>query len=655
MTAKRALLLVLILGLMIGCSAAKTAPKQAVQTTLESHGAFLQSMPDDREEFELAQRGLIASEPVVDIRTAEGWPIWEMNCYAFLEPGKPAPDTVHPGLWHHAQRTAMHGLFKVADHIYQVRGYDVSVITFIEGKSGYIVIDPLISAECAKAAKNLFFKHLPPKPIVAVIYTHNHIDHWGGVKGIISDDDVRAGKVRVIAPEGFMRETISENVMAGNAMTRRATYMFGMFLPRGPEGQVGTGIGETASKGTITLIAPTEEITRTGQELIIDGVRFIFQLCPDTEAPVEMNFYLPEFKALCIAEITTAGLHNLLTPRGALVRDGKAWAHHIDEAIDLFGDQTEVFFNCHHWPRWGRENIVHYLKKQRDLYKYIHDQTLHLMNQGYTMNECAEMVQLPESLAKEWYNRDFYGTVNFNVKAVYQRYLGWFDANPANLHPLPPVEASKRYVEFMGGADAVMAKARDYLRKGEYRWVVQVMNHVVFADPANKQARELQADALEQLGYASESPVWRNFYLAGAMELREGVPKNLPGHSVGSLDAMKAMTLDMYFDFLAILIDASKAEGKKITVDWVFSDTKQAYSVTLENSVLNYKAGKRAAAPDATVTLTREVLDDISLKRATFPGRILAGDIKVEGSKRKFLEMLSCLEPSAFWFNIVTP
>jgi len=657
MQARKLVFVLLIPGLLVGCTgplAVKAAPKKAVQATLESHSTFLQSMPDDREEFELARRGLIASEPVVDIRTAEGKTVWEMQSYQFLEPGKPAPDTVHPGLWHHAQRNAIHGLFKVVDHIYQVRGYDVSVITFIEGKTGYIVVDPLISAESAKAATDLAFKHLPRKPIVAVIYTHNHIDHWGGVKGIISDEDVRAGKVRVIAPGGFMKETISENVMVGNAMGRRATYMFGMFLPRGPTGQVDGGMGKTASAGTITLIAPTEEVTKTGQELIIDGVKFIFQLCPGTEAPVEMNFYLPEFKALCIPENTTASLHNFLTPRGALVRDGKAWAYSIDDAIDLFGEQVEVCFNTHHWPRWGRESIVDYLKKQRDLYKYIHDQTVHLINQGYTMNECAEMIQLPRSLAKEWFNRDFYGTVNFNVKAVYQRYLGWFDANPASLQPLPPVEASERYVEFMGGADAVMIKARAYQQKGEYRWVAQVMNHVVFADPGNKQARELQADALEQLGYAAESPVWRNFYLSGAKELREGVPKLAP-LNVGSLDIMRAMTLDMYFDYLAILLDASKAAGKKITVDWIFTDTKQEYSVTLENSVLNHKSAKRAATPDATVILTRKVLDDISLKRATFPGRILAGDIKIEGSTGKFLEMMSCLDQFEFWFNIVTP
>ncbi len=654
MATKIGIFLVMILCLVVGCAAVKTAPKQAVRATLERHSTFLQSMPSDQEEFELARRGLIASEAVVDIRTAEGQTVWEMQSYQFLAPDKPAPETVHPGLWRHAQRTAIHGLFKVTDHIHQVRGYDISVITFIEGKTGYIVVDPLISAESAKAATELAFKHLPRKPIVAVIYTHNHIDHWGGVKGIITEEEVKAGKVRIIAPEGFMKETVSENILAGNAMIRRATYMFGTFLPRGPTGQVDAGMGKTASTGTNTLIAPTEEVSKTGQEMIIDGVKFIFQPCPGTEAPVEMNFYLPEFTALCIPENATASLPNLLTPRGALVRDGKAWAYFIDEAIDLFGDRVEVCFNTHHWPRWGRESIIAYLKKQRDLYKFIHDQTLHLINQGYTMNECAEMIQLPESLAKEWFNRDFYGTVNFNVKAVYQRYLGWFDANPASLHPLPPVEASKRYVEFMGGADAVMTKARDYLQKGEYRWVAQVMNHVVFADPQNKQARELQADTLEQLGFAAESPIWRNIYLAGAKELREGIPK-LPPLNVGSLDVVRAVTLDMYFDYLAILLDASKAAGKKITVDWIFTDTKQQYSVTLENSVLNHKAGKRSAAPDATVMLTRKVLDDISVKRATFLGRILAGDIRIEGSRGKFQEMMSCLDQFEFWFNIVTP
>jgi len=388
--------------------------------------------------------------------------------------------------------------------------------------------------------------------------------------------------------------------------------------------------------------------------LIIDNVKFIFQLVPGTEAPVEMNLFLPQMKALCIPENCTASLHNLLTPRGALVRDGKAWAYFIDEAIDLFGEKAEVLFYTHHWPRWGKERINHYLKNQRDLYKYIHDQTVRLINHGHTMMECAEMIQLPPSLAKEVYNRDFYGTVNFNVKAVYQKYLGWFDANPANLHPLPPEEASKRYLEFMGGSAAILAKARIYFQKGEYRWVAQVVNHVVFAEPGNKEARELQAQTLEQLGFQTESPVWRNFYLSGAKELRDGLPQKMSLRS-GKEDVVRSLSLDMYFDYLAILLNGPKAAEKKITLDWVFTDTKQEYSVSLGNGVLNYRAGKRSANPDATVILTRKVLDAISLKQATFPGRILAGDIKIEGSIWKFLELMSCMDEFEFWFNIVTP
>jgi len=652
------LCLALAASLLLGCAGPLTLtsePKGANQGTREALSKLEQTWPaEDKEELEFAQRGLIASEPVVDIRTHEGKPVWDMKKYEFLGLEQPAPDTVNPALWRHAQRDSIHGLFKVSDRIYQVRGYDISVISFVEGKTGYIVIDPLISTESAKAALELVYKHLPKKPIVAVIYTHSHVDHWGGVKGIVSDEDVKAGRVRIIAPEGFMKEAISENVMVGNAMARRATYMFGPFLENGPKGQVDAGMGKTTSNGTVSLIPPTEEIIKTGQELTIDDIKFIFQLTPGTEAPVEMNFYLPQMKALCIAENCTASLHNLLTPRGALVRDGKAWAYFIDEAIELFGDKTEVVFHCHHWPRWGKEQINDYLKKQRDLYKYIHDQTVRLINHGYTMTECAEMIQLPPSLAKEVYNRNFYGTINFNVKAVYQRYLGWFDANPANLYPLPPEEASKRYVEFMGGSAAVLTKARIYFEKGDYRWVAQVVNHVVFAEPENKEARELQAKTLERLGFQTESAVWRNFYLSGAKELRDGVPKNVPMR-LGSLDVIRSLTLDMYFDYLAVLLNGPKAAEKRITVDWVFTDTKQEYSVTLENGVLNYKSGKRAANPHATVILTRKVLDAIASKQATFRGRIFAGEIRIEGSMRKFIEMMSCMDEFEFWFDIVTP
>ncbi len=649
--------LILAAGLLASGVALSAAadPKAADPVTKEMNNRLPQGLSgDDQQENEFARRGLIASDPALDIRAANNKPVWDMKRYDFLVANAPAPDTVNPALWRHARRNMNHGLFKVTDGIYQVRGCDISNITFIEGKTGYIIVDPLVSVEAARAALDLFFRYLPKRPITAVIYTHSHVDHWGGVKGVVSAEDVKAGKVRIIAPEGMMEEVISENVMAGNAMARRSTYMFGSILPKGPAGQVDAGLGKTTSSGTVSIIPPTDEITKPVQEMAIDGVRFVFQQVPQTEAPVEMNFYLPDVKALCIPENTTAGLHNFLTPRGAQVRDGRAWSKAIDEAIDLFAGDTEVLFASHHWPRWGKENIVAYLKKQRDLYKYIHDQTLRLMNQGYTMTECAEMVRLPQSLAGEWYDRDFYGTVNFNVKAVYQRYLGWFDANPANLHPLPPQEASRKYVEFMGGSQAVLVRARESMKRGDYRWVAQVVNHVVFAEPENREARELQADALEQLGYQSESPIWRNFYLSGAQELRGGVDKKIPIQT-GGLDVIRSMPLDTFFDLLAIRLNGPKAADKRITVNWVFTDTNQAYAVTLENGVLNYKRGRLAGNPDAKVVLTRIVFDAIAAKQATFPGRILAGDIKIEGSKLKFLEMMSCLDEFEFWFNIVTP
>jgi alkyl sulfatase BDS1-like metallo-beta-lactamase superfamily hydrolase len=635
--------------------AAASGPKEADSRTKEMNSRLPATLSaDDRQESEFSLRGFIAADPAVDIRAKDGKTVFDTRPYGFLGVDSPNPDTVPPALWRHARRNAVHGLFKVTDGVYQVRGYDVANITFIEGKTGYIAVDPLMSVETARAALELLYRHLPAKPVVAVIYTHSHADHWAGVKGIVDTSDVAAGKVRIIAPAGLAREAVSENLLAGNAMARRAAYMFGNLLPKGPAGQVDAGIGKAASTGTVSFILPTEEIVKPLQEMTIDGVKFVFQQTPGTEAPVEMNFHLPDLKALCMAENGSACLHNLLTPRGAQVRDARAWARYIDEAIDLFGGETEVVFTTHHWPRWGRETVTDYLKKQRDLYRYIHDQTVRLMNRGYTAVECAEMVRLPASLAGEWFSRDFYGTVSFNVKAVYQRYLGWFDANPAHLRPLPTVEAAKKYVEYMGGSAAVLARAREDLRRGEYRWVAQALNHVVFAEPENREARELQADALEQLGYQSESAVWRNFYLTGAMELRSGVRRDGPVHQAGG-DVVRTLPLDTFFDILAVRLNGPKAEGKRIAVNWIFSDPQEEYTVTLENGVLNHKRDRLHADPDATVFLSRGVFNAIATKQATFLGRILAGDIRVEGGMLKFLEMMSCLDELDPWFNIVTP
>lgn len=631
---------------------AEPAPKDAEPATRAANAAVLKELPfADRQDFEDAKRGFIANEPNLVVLRPDGKPAWDMSKYSFITQDGQAPDTVNPSLWRMAQLNNLHGLFKVTDRVYQVRGYDLSVISFIQGETGWIVIDPCISTESAKAALDLASKHLGAKPVVAVIYTHSHVDHFGGVKGVVSDEDVKAGKVKIIAPEGFVGHAISENLLAGNGMIRRATYMYGGLLPKSPKGQVDAGLGKTTSAGTVTLIAPTEEIKKTAQEMTVDGVKMVFQMTPGTEAPAEMNFYFPQFKALMMAENAAAVLHNTLTPRGALVRDPLIWAHYLDESVKLFGDKAEVMFTSHHWPRWGRERMTDHLKKQRDLYKYLNDQTLRLINQGYTLLEVGEMVKLPKSLAQHWGNREYYGTVNFNVKAIYQRYLGFFTGNPAELYPLPPEAAARKYVAFMGGADAVIKKARESFANGEYRWVAQVMNHVVFADPQNQEARNLEADALEQLGYQAESAVWRNFFLTGAQELRQGVMKAARTPS----GLIEAVTLDMLFDYVGVRVNGPKADGKVMKFNFILGDTKETGMATLENAVLHFSKNRQAADADATVTLSRPALNQMMFTDINLDEKIASGQVKLVGNKEKLREFLSMLDSFEFWFNIVTP
>jgi alkyl sulfatase BDS1-like metallo-beta-lactamase superfamily hydrolase len=608
---------------------------------------------EDRLDFESAQRGFIAQLEDPVIRNEEGQPVWDLTPYTLLD-RETAPDTVHPSLWRQARLNMYHGLFKVTERIYQVRGYDLSVMSFIEGDTGWIVIDPLVSAECAKASLDLVGRYLDAKPVTAVIYTHSHVDHWGGVKGVVSEADVESGRVKIIAPDGFMKAAVSECIFAGNVMARRAAYQAGSGLPKGPKGQVDAGIGKTASNGSVTLIKPTDVITETGTGLNIDGIELIFQNTPDTEAPAEFNIYFPQFKALCMAENCTHTLHNLYTPRGAEVRDAIAWTGYINETIELFAHKTEVLFASHHWPTWGRERCLEFLKIQRDIYKYIHDETLRLANHGYNMTEIAESIELPPALAGAWCNRGYWGSVSHNAKAVYQKYLGWFDGNPANLHPLPPEEAAKKYVEFMDGVDATLARARRAFEKGEYRWVVQVVNHVVFAYPDNREARRLQADALEQLGYQAESSIWRNLYLQGAKELREGV-----AHSgaavIASKDAIKAMGVDQLFDLLAIRLNGPKAADKKMVFNAGFTDTGEKHMLILENGVLNTYENKQAEKADASLVLTRSALDEIILGEATLDQKTASGELKVEGDRNKLDEFFSLLDSFEFWFNIVSP
>ncbi len=627
----------------------------ATELTQQFNAAIAQKLPfHDRQDFEDAARGLVAPAPAVIIRDSDGSIVWDMTQYAFLKNDSPL-ETINPSLHRQATLNNLHGLFKVNDRIYQVRGYDLANMGIIIGDKGYIIIDPLTSIDTSRAAMRLVYDHLGKKPIIAVIYSHSHADHWSGVKGIISEQDVKTGKVKVIAPAGFMKDAVSENVYAGNAMMRRAQYMYGALLPRGARGQVDAGLGKSLpSVISSSLIPPTNSVLKSGQEITVDGVRIVFQLTPGTEAPANMNFHFPQLRTLFMADNCVATLHNLLTPRGSQIRDAKAWAGFIYEALDLFADESDVVILGHTWPRWGKERIINFLSKQAAAYKYIHDQTLRLANQGYTMTEIAEQLQLPETLANEWFNRDYYATVGWNAKAVYQYYLGWYDGNPANFNPLPPVEASKKYVEYMGGADLVLSKASEAFEKGEYRWVAQVLNHVVFAEPENERARLLQADALEQLGYQSESAVFRNFYLFGAQELRHGVKKPR-GRMSPPLDVVQALTPDMIFDSMAVRLNGPKAKGKAITINWYFSDTNERYILYLDNSVLNHIAGRQSKSADCSIEIRRDLFNKVIAGQTTFPARILLGQIKYQGSIKKLSELMALLDDPEPFFNIVTP
>ncbi len=604
----------------------------------------------DQADFEDARRGFLGTDEPLRITDESESVVWELESLAAAVAGE-RPETVHPGLWRHAELLAIHGLFEVVPGVYQVRGYDISNIAFIEGDEGVIVVDPLISCETAAAALALYRRHRGDRPVTGLIYSHTHIDHFGGARGVVSDEDVESGRVPVLAPEGFLEHAVSENVYAGIAMGRRAGYMFGALLEPGQEGQMTAGIGVTTSIGRVSLIDPTLAISRTGQEETIDGVRFSFQLTPGTEAPAEMNFFLPDLGTLFIAENASHTMHNLYTLRGALVRDPRIWARYLDDAIDLFGERAEAMFACHHWPCWGSERIVDFLAKQRDMYAYLHDQTLRLINLGYTGPEIAERVELPPSLASEWHCRDFYGSVSHNVKAVYQRYMGWFDGNPAHLWQHPPEEAARRYVEYMGGADAVLERAGEAFERGDLRWVAEVVNHVVFADPGNEAARELQAQALERLGHGAENAIWRNFFLTGARELREGA-LGTPT-TAGAADIISRLSLDELFDAMAIRLDGPRAWGTRIVVAWVIGS--EPWLMTLENGVLHHRPSDSTDGAEVTVRLERGTFDAILLETTNPVEELAAGRIEIEGDGAKLGELLGLLGQPDRDFAIVTP
>jgi len=630
-------------------------PKPASEATKAANNALLKELPfNDKTSFELAHKGFIAPLPSAVIKGASGNVIWDPAKYSFIKEGEEAPDTTNPSLWRQSQLINISGLFEVTDGIYQVRNYDLSNMTIVEGKDGITIFDPLISAETAKAALDLYYQHRPKKPVVAVIYTHSHVDHYGGVRGVINEEDVKAGKVKVYAPLGFIEHAVAENVMAGTAMSRRASYMYGNLLPPAPTGQLGAGLGTTTSAGTVTLIPPTDIIKTTGETHIIDGLTYQFLYAPGSEAPAEMLYYIKEKKALNTAEDSTHTLHNTYSLRGAKIREPLPWSKYLNEALKLWGDDVQVMYAMHHWPVWGNKEVREQLSSQRDMYRYINDETLRMINKGYTMVEIAEQFKLPKEIANKFSNRGYYGSVNHNVKATYVLYLGWFTGNPAQLNELPPEEGGKHYVEMMGGEEAVLTKAKEYFDKGEFRWVAEVVNHVVFANPSNQAAKNLQADALEQLGYQAESGPWRNFYLTGAKELREGVMK-LPTPDTASPDTVRAMDLDLFFDFLAMRLNGPKAEGKRLSLNFDFTDLNQKYSVEMENGVLNHTEGVAAKDADATVTLTRDTLNKIVLKETSLKDALASGDIKIDGAQGKLEELVSYMDNFDFWFNIVTP
>jgi len=629
-----------------------SGPKNATDATRRAQADTVASLPiDTGEDFDLAQKGFIGTIPDARILNEAGHAVWDMSRFDFIKDD--APDTVNPSLWRQAKLNSFHGLFKVTDGVYQVRNFDLSNITFLEGDTGYIVIDPLISAETAAAALALMREHRGDKPVTAVIYTHSHVDHYGGVKGVLSDEDIASG-LQIIAPDGFLKAAVSENVLAGNAMGRRATYMYGSMLPPGPQGHVDAGLGKTVSFGNVSLVPPTVSICETGETLTVDGVEIIFQVTPDTEAPAEMNFYFPQFKALCMAENCSCHLHNIITPRGAQIRDAKSWSYYINEAIDLFAARTDVLFASHHWPRWGEDIAITFLQKQRDLYKYIHDQTLRLANHGLTPLEIAEDFKLPPTLEAEWYTRGYYGTLSHNTKAIYQRYLGWFDGNPANLHKWPPAEAGRRYVAAIGGANAVLEKAQAAFDDGDYRWVAELVNHLVFAEPGHEAARNLQADALEQLGYQAESGPWRAFYLTAAMELRNPRPPSDVPRPAGA-DTVRGLPADELLDSLSVRLNGLKAGAQEITLNLTVTDTKETYLVTLTNGVLHHEPNKRADNADATLAITRPSLAALVLKEKSVADLVDDGTLTVEGNEKALIDLLELLDTFDFWFEIVMP
>ncbi|MDJ0877522.1 MAG: alkyl sulfatase dimerization domain-containing protein [Halieaceae bacterium] len=602
---------------------------------------------DNQRDFEDATRGLIAAADPLVIRMDDGTVVWDSSSYDFVK-GE-APPSVNPSLWRQAKLNNIHGLFEVTEGVYQLRGFDLANMSIIVGERGWIIVDPLTTKETAAAALAFAREHLEPKPVTAVLVTHSHIDHFGGVLSVLEPD----GSTEIIAPIGFMEEATSENVIAGTTMSRRAMFMYGRQLERSPKGHVDTGLGKGPAFGSPGIAEPDRIVESTGEQLTIDGVEFVFQNAAGSEAPAELTFYLPQKKAFCGAEVVSRNLHNLYTLRGAKVRDARKWSAYIDEAMQLFPD-AEVYFASHHWPLWGKADITNFLKLQRDSYRYIHDETLRLASLGYTPGEIAETIEMPTALRQSFPNRGYYGTVKHNARAVYQRYFGWYDGNPANLDPLPPPQAAVRYVEAMGGAEAVLARAQADFDAGEYRWVAEVLNHLVFAEPDNTEARALLAMTYDQLGYQAESGPWRDVYLTAALELRQGPPAGGMGLANAG-DLLRQTPIEEFMQVIAVNLNGPKADGREYTFNFVFTDIGETHTLQLENAVLQHRAGDPAANANATVRITHDLFVRMLTGQAGIRDTLFSDEVSLEGSGVDLVRFFALLDTADEVFPIVTP
>ena len=633
-------------------------PKEATEYTKKKNTDFRKTLPmDDGTDASNVARGFIATRknPIIEKQEPNAWqPIsWDLSKSDFVK-GQ-APETVNPSLWRQAGLNAQHGLYEICEDFYQVRGFDTSNVTFIRGETGWVVIDPLTTAETAAAAYELVTEHLGFREISAVIYTHSHLDHYGGILGIIERSRIEKENIPIVAPEGFLHEAVAENVIAAPVMGRRATYQFGMLLPWNEKGHVDQGLGKGIPTGSSALVPPTIEITETGQELILDGVKIEFQLTPESEAPAEMHFFFPEYEVLCMAENCSGTMHNVLTLRGALVRDSLQWSRYIDEAIDRWGDSSQIVFASHGWPHWGQEAVKGYLTRQRDLYRWLHDQAMRLANLGYTPNEIAAEVDLPPGLWDDYMCHGYYGTVSHNVRAGYQRYIGFYDGHPSSLDPFTPVDAGKKYVDFMGGIDALLEKARAAFESGDYRWVAEVLRHAVFADPQNNQVRLLQADAFEQLAYQAESGPWRDIYLTGAQELRNG-SINIPVLQRPRLEVAKGMTLGQIFDFLAVKVDGPTAiKLGPVLINWSFTDTGETALLELSNGTLHSKIGSFSKSADVIVSSSRDVIEELIATEYSLSQAIGDERVKISGDSEKILNLWETFTDFPLFWPIIEP